>query len=307
MRKSYIYASVTVLIWATLATVVKIVLNDIPNFEALAISSFFAFVFLLIMNIVNGSIKELRSYRLKEYLMMSGLGFLGLFMYSALYYYGIATLSSQEACILNYLWPLMIVIFACVLLKEKLTARKIIAMVMSFAGIVALSVGSGGASSGNKLLGIIACVIAAVCYGLFSVLNKKHSLNQNVTMMWIWLTVAICSLIAGLIFEKWQMIVGAQWAGLLWLGIVVNAIAYLLWAIALKNAADSAKIANLAYLVPFLSIVLSAIVLKEKITVNAVIAVVLIVGGILLQSIHFKKNTRIATQAKSDSEMNRTE
>ena len=61
MRKSYLYASVTVLIWATLATVVKIVLNDIPNFEALSISSFFAFVFLLIMNIVNGSIKELKS------------------------------------------------------------------------------------------------------------------------------------------------------------------------------------------------------------------------------------------------------
>lgn len=289
MRKSYIYASITVLIWATLATVVKIVLDDIPNFEALTISSFFAFVFLLILNIVNGSIKELKNYHLKDYLMMSGLGFLGLFMYSALYYYGISTLSSQEACILNYLWPLMIVVFACILLKEKFTVRKIIAMVMSFAGIVVLSVGTDGVSSGNKLLGIVACVIAAVCYGLFSVLNKKHSLNQNITMMWIWLTVAVCSLIAGLIFEKWQDVAGVQWAGLLWLGIVVNAIAYLLWAIALKNAEDSAKIANLAYLVPFLSIVLSAIVLKEKITVNAVIAVILIIGGILLQSIHFKK------------------
>ncbi len=220
--------------------------------------------------------------------MMSGLGFLGLFMYSALYYFGISTLSSQEACILNYLWPLMIVVFACVLLKEKLTARKIIAMVMSFAGIVVLTVGTEGVSSGNKLSGIIACVIAAVCYGLFSVLNKKHSLNQNITMMWIWLTVSICSLVSGLIFEKWQPIIGVQWLGLLWLGVVVNAVAYLLWAIALKNAEDSAKIANLAYLVPFLSIVLSAIVLKERITINAVIAAVLIVGGVLLQSIKNK-------------------
>ena len=121
MRKSYLYASITVLIWATLATVVKIILSDIPNFEALTISSVFAFVFLLIMNIVNGSVKELKHYRLKDYLMMSGLGFLGLFLYSALYYYGISALSSQEACILNYLWPLMIVVFACILLKEKLT------------------------------------------------------------------------------------------------------------------------------------------------------------------------------------------
>ncbi len=291
MRKSYLYASITVLIWATLATVVKIILYDIPNFEALTISSVFAFVFLLIMNIVNGSVKELKHYRLKDYLMMSGLGFLGLFLYSALYYYGISALSSQEACILNYLWPLMIVVFACILLKEKLTARKLIAMGMSFAGIVVLTVGTGGAaSSGNRLWGIVACVTAAVCYGLFSVLNKKHSLNQNITMMWIWLTVSVCSLVSGMIFEKWQPIVGIQWFGLVWLGVVVNAVAYLLWAIALKNAEDSAKVANLAYLVPFLSIVLSSVVLKERITLNMVIAVVLIVGGILLQSIRFRRS-----------------
>ena len=291
MRKSYLYASITVLIWATLATVVKIILSDIPNFEALTISSVFAFVFLLIMNIVNGSFKELKHYRLKDYLMMSGLGFLGLFLYSALYYYGISALSSQEACILNYLWPLMIVVFACILLKEKLTARKLIAMGMSFAGIVVLTVGTGGAaSSGNRLWGIVACVTAAVCYGLFSVLNKKHSLNQNITMMWIWLTVSVCSLVSGMIFEKWQPIVGIQWLGLGWLGVVVNAVAYLLWAIALKNAEDSAKVANLAYLVPFLSIVLSSVVLKERITVNMVIAVVLIVGGILLQSIRLRRS-----------------
>ena len=290
MRKSYLYASITVLIWATLATVVKIILYDIPSFEALTISSVFAFVFLLIMNIINGSVKELKHYRLKDYLMMSGLGFLGLFLYSALYYYGISALSSQEACILNYLWPLMIVVFACILLKEKLTARKLIAMGMSFAGIVVLTVGTGGAASGNRLWGIVACVTAAVCYGLFSVLNKKHSLNQNITMMWIWLTVSVCSLVFGLIFEKWQPIVGVQWLGLGWLGVVVNAVAYLLWAIALKNAEDSAKVANLAYLVPFLSIVLSSVVLKEQITVNMVIAVVLIVGGILLQSIRFRRS-----------------
>ncbi len=290
MKKSYIYAGLTVLIWSTLATVVKLVLKDIPNFQALAISSAFAFVFLLILNIINGSIKEMKHYRIKDCLTMAGLGFLGLFMYSALYYYGIAELGSQEACILNYLWPMMIVIFACIILKERITVKKIIAMLMSFAGIVVLTLGSGGASSGNRLFGIIACVTAAVCYGLFSVLNKKHSLNQNVTMMWIWFTTAVCSLVLSLIFENWQPVAGVQWLGIAWLGIVVNAVAYLLWAIALKGASDSAKIANLAYLVPFISIIISWLVLKEQITINAVLALVLIIGGILIQSISLKRD-----------------
>ncbi len=289
MRKSYLYAGITVLIWSTLATVVKIVLKDIPNFQALAISSILAFIFLLIINIINGSIKEIKSYRIKDFLMIIGLGFLGLFMYSALYYYGISQLSSQEACILNYLWPIMIVLFACIILKEKFTIRKIIAMLLSFAGIIVLSLGNSSASTGNRIWGITACVTAAVCYGLFSVLNKKHNLNQGVTMMIIWLTTAVCSAVMNLIFEKAVPINFYGWIGLAWLGIVVNALAYLLWAIALKNADDSAKIANLAYLVPFISIIISFIVLGEKVSINAAAALILIVGGILLQSINFKK------------------
>ena len=298
MQKNYLYAAITVVLWATLATAVKLVLKDIPSFEALAVSSTFAFVFLLILNIINGSIKEMKAYRPKDHLMITGLGFLGLFMYSALYYFGIDELGSQEACILNYLWPMMIVIFACIILKERLTVRKVAAMIMSFAGIVVLTLGQGEGASGNRLLGIAACVAAAVCYGLFSVLNKKHSLSQGVAMMWFWLTTAVCSFAASLIFESPQPISGWAWTGLAWLGVVVNAVAYLLWAIALKNSEDSAKIANLAYLVPFLSIILSAIVLKEQITVSAVLALILIVGGILLQSINYKgsKNNELGNK-----------
>ena len=97
MKKNYIYASITVVIWATLTPVVKLLLTDIPSFEALAISSAFAVVFLLIVNIFSGSIKLMKTYRFKDYLIMVGLGFIGLFMYSALYYFGIEQLSSQEA------------------------------------------------------------------------------------------------------------------------------------------------------------------------------------------------------------------
>ena len=149
----------------------------------------------------------------------------------------------------------------------------------------------GGESAGNsvRIKGIFACVAAAVCYGLFSVLNKKHSLDQNVTMMVIWLTTAVCSLIAGQLTETFVPVQGVQWLGLLWLGVVVNGAAYLLWAKALKMAEDSAVVANLAYLVPFLSVILSAVVLKERLSVFSIAAMALIIGGIVLQSIDIKK------------------
>lgn len=285
MKKNYIYAIVTVLIWSTMATTVKMMLADIPNLEALSISSYLAFIFLLLMNIKTGIIKEMKNYSGKEYGIMSGLGFLGLFLYSALYYYGLGELSSQEACILNYLWPMMLVVFSCIILKEKMTLMKCVAMVCSFVGIIILSTGTRDVSFGNTTMGIVSCILAAACYGLFSVLNKKADLNQNISMMIIWLVVGICAMVLGLATEEWVMLSGKEWLSLLWLGVVVDAVAYLLWALALKGSENTAKIANLAYLTPFLSLIVSAVVLGEKITIRAGLALVFIIGGILMQSL----------------------
>ena len=227
----------------------------------------------------------MKSYSVKDYGIMSGLGFVGLFMYSALYYFGLANLSSQEACILNYLWPIMLVLFSCVILKEKMTVMKAVAMLCSFAGIVILSLGNGTLAQSNAIFGIVSCVVAAACYGLFSVLNKKFDYDQNIIMMVMWFVVGVCALITGLLTEEWVMIKGSAWIGIAWLGVVVDAVAYLLWALALKGVENTAKIANLAYLTPFISLVISVVFLKEKINLWAFAALILIIGGILLQNI----------------------
>ena len=284
MKKNYLYAILTVFIWGTMATVGKILVSNIPSLEALCIGSAFAFLFLLIVNIKNGIIKELGKYRVKDYAIMAGLGFIGLFLYSGLYYSGLTQLSSQEACIVNYLWPMMLVLFSTIILKEKLTVVKSVAMISSFIGVVILSVGSGSSGNGNVMLGIGSCVVAAACYGLFSVLNKKANYDQNIAMMVMWLIVAVCSAVFGLAIEDWKPVVGVQWLGMLWMGVVVNAIAYLIWALALNADKNSARIANLAYLTPFLSLIISAVVLKEQIQGRALIAFVFIIGGILLQT-----------------------
>ena len=77
MKKNYIYAFLTVFIWATLAAIAKMLLSDIPNLETLSISSVFSFVFLLLINLKNGSIKEMKKYTVKDYGIMAGLGFYG--------------------------------------------------------------------------------------------------------------------------------------------------------------------------------------------------------------------------------------
>lgn len=289
MRRSYFLALFTVFTWATNSAVVKTLLNDIPTMQALCVSTFVAVAFLLAINLKSGSIREMKKYSLRQYAHMAALGFTGMFLYSVLYYFGLTQLTAQEACIINYLWPLMLVLFSCLLLKERLTVMKIVSLVCSFIGVIILSSGGAAGAGGSRGAGIVCCIASAACYGLFSVLNKKADFDQSISMMVFWLTTALCSLFTGLVTESWVPLGAAQWVGMLWLGAIINGAAYLTWALALKEADNTAAIANLAYLSPFLSVIISAIFLNEGFHPRAVIALIFIVGGILLQSFFDRK------------------
>ena len=285
LRKSTLpFALVSVLIWATLSTVAKRMLAALPPLETLGLSSALAFLCMLCALFAGGAYKKLRSFTAREYLQMAGLGALGLFAYSALYYYGLGFLTAGEACVLNYLWPMMLVLFSCLFLRERLTVKKAAALLLSFGGVALLSFGGEQGGEG-RLWGVAACVTAAACYGLYCVLNKKRGFDQTVMMTVVWLTVTVCCCTLGPLTETWKPVTGPQWAGLLWIGIFVNAVAYFTWALALKNAAHTAPVANLAYAVPLLSLLLGHYALGEPLRWTAFAALALIVGGILLQSV----------------------
>ena len=284
-RRVYFYAVSAVVIWSTTAALVKSLLTAIPTYEALFLSTLAASLFLLVVQLVRDGGRIFRTYDIRGYAAMAGLGFLGLFLYSGLYYYGLSQLTSQEACILNFLWPMMIVLFAALLLGERITLRTAVALLLSFSGVVVLTLGGEGSAEGNGMLGAAACILAALCYGLFCVLNKRRNIDQTVMMIMAWGTTAVCSLPVTLLMEEWVTPMWTQWLGLLWLGVFIDAVGYLWWAMALQGARNSAMVANLAYFVPLLSLVVSAAALGEEMSGAAFGALILIMGGILLQSV----------------------
>ena len=203
MKKEYLYAIISVLLWSTTATVTKLLLGNLDSMQILLLGSLFAFVFLFIINCIKGNLKEIRSYKPKDFIRIIIIGLLGTFLYNLFLYLGINTLQASQAFIINYLWPIMTVIFACLILKEKLTIRKIIAIIISFIGVIIVS------SNGNLLhiekniiIGTIYCILAAISYGLFTVLNKKQSYNKYTSMMLFYLVSFCISLIYTLVTKR---------------------------------------------------------------------------------------------------------
>ena len=79
------------------------------------------------------------------------------------------------------------------------------------------------------------------------------------------------------------------WLILAWLGVIANAVGYLIWAIALNDSKNSARIANFAFLVPVLSMLLSALILREQLDVFSILGAVLILGSALYSELPGRK------------------
>ncbi len=289
MKKEYLYAGVSILLWSTTATAAKLLLGSLNSMQIMMVSSLFASVFLFFANLIKGNLKNLREYKLSDYIWLFTLGMVGIFLYHLCLYIGIDKMDASQAFIINYLWPIMTVAFACIILKEKLTPRKIIAIVLSFAGVVMVTANGNLLSIGHEtLMGAVYCVVAAVSYGLFSVLDKKKGYDKGIAMMFYYFFTFAVSLVWIIAAKDTFTMTLGETAGMLWNGIFTTAIAYTSWAMALSGG-DTAKISNLAYITPFISLVWTTVILKEDFNPWSFAGLIIIVVGIFVQMKDKKK------------------
>ncbi len=282
MKKTYMLAGTSIFLWSTVAVISKLLLNSYNNMQVLWISVFFAGIALLIYNVVTGNIKKLKQYTAKDYIVSVMIGLPSTFFYYVFFYAGTAMMLASQAFIVNYLWPIMSVIFACIILKEKMTVRKVLAIGLSFVGVIVVTSGELLAFDTNTLSGALFCVLGAISYGIFTAINQKFDYDKRNTMMLgygaSFILTTIINAVAGNLFIPTPI----QAIGFAWNGICTMAIATTVWVIALASG-KTAKISNLAYITPFLSLVWTSIFLKEKISILSVAGLIIIVLGIFIQ------------------------
>ena len=283
----YIYAGVTIFMWSTIAVVSKLLLGHFNNFQVLWASSFFGSVMLVILNIASGIIKQLKNFRFKDYMTIILSGLPGTFLYYVFYYAGTDILpSASQAFIINYLWPIMSVVFACLINKEQMTFRKGIAIVVSFVGIAIVSMkdlmNPEASTISVTLTGSLMCALGAVSYGLFTALTNRFNYEKSLMMMLSFSATFVITTVINGVRGDLFIPTGAEILGFIWNGSFVMALASTAWAIAL-HMGDTAKISNLAYITPFLSLIWIMLVLKEPLSIFSILGLIVIVGGILIQ------------------------
>lgn len=282
MKKSYLYAGVAILLWSTVATISKLLLSDFNKYQVLCIGALFASLTLFLFNLCTGRLKKMREYHFIDYVHMIFSGLLGNFFYYVFYYAGASIMPASQALIVNYLWPIMSVVFACILLKETLTVRKILAFCLSFIGVITVAGDDLLSLNTITLTGVLLCIAGAVCYGAFTALNKKWNCDAQISMMLSFFVSFLLALVINIFASNQLSVNGVQLLGLFWNGACCMATGGVCWALALAHG-NTAKISNLAYITPFLGLLITFIFLREPFKPISVLGLCIIVSGILIQ------------------------
>ncbi|MBL0928972.1 MAG: EamA family transporter [Alphaproteobacteria bacterium] len=213
------------------------------------------------------------------------LGLYGLFGYHAAYFAALALAPPVEANLLNYLWPLLIVLFAGLLPGERLRWFHLAGAALGLAGCV-LVVGAGAGASGfeaSQLWGYGFAFAAAIIWSSYSVLSRRFGDVPTDAVTAFCAGTALLAALCHLIFESAYTGTAAQWAALIGMGFGPVGLAFYLWDVGMKKG-DIKALGAASYLTPILSTGLLVIAGGGHATLTLAIACALVVGGAVLAS-----------------------
>src|ERR1700732_2761755 len=167
-RTATLIGLTAILMWSLLAAL-TVATGKIPAFQLAAMT--FAVGALVGSLTWIGRWEAIRSLRQPPLAWMVGVG--GLFGYHALYFLALRFAPPAEAGLLNYLWPLLIVLFSSLLPGERLAAHHVIGAVLGLVGTVLLFAGSTGSVTSAEVPGLIAAFVAAFVWATYSVLSRR--------------------------------------------------------------------------------------------------------------------------------------
>jgi drug/metabolite transporter (DMT)-like permease len=211
------------------------------------------------------------------------LGVGGLFGYHALYFASLRIAPPVEAGLINYFWPLLIVLFSALLPGERLRWYHVAGAVLALAGAALIVTGGQGfALKSEYMLGYLCALGGAVTWAAYSVLSRRFATVPSDAITGFCLVTAVLAAICHLLFEQtlWPDTVW-QWAAIVGLGLGPVGLAFYVWDIGVKHG-DIQVLGAASYAAPLLSTSVLIATGYATYSHNVLIACLLITAGAIL-------------------------
>ncbi len=237
---------------------------------------------------ITGKWPQLRTFTTRDYLWSAGLGLLNPFLYYVILFQAYSLLPAQEAQPINFVWPLTLVLLSIPLLGQRIRLSSILAILISFTGVVVIATHPARPTDilvfrFSSVPGVLLALGSTIIWALFWVITTKDRQDEAVRLFVNFVFASVYILLLVLLLGQAHV---GSWRGLLgglYIGLFEMGVTFLVWLKALRSAKTTAQVVNLIYLVPFLSLLVIALVLGERILPSTVVGLLLIVAGIILQ------------------------
>jgi drug/metabolite transporter (DMT)-like permease len=288
--RAYVFASISVLLWSTVASVFKISLRYLTPVELLFYAACFSCCVLYAVLAAQQKLHLLRRPGWRVWKTSIFFGLLSPFGYYLILLKAYDLLPAQQAQPLNYTWAVTLSLLSVPLLGHRLRVLEIVAVLVSYFGVLVIST-QGDVLSLNfeNPFGVSLALGSTIIWALYWIVNTR---DQRDPVAGLFLNF-LCSLpFIGcylLITEGFRKVELAGIIGALYIGTFEMGIAFICWLMAMKLTRSTAKIANLIFISPFLSLFLIHFLVGETIMISSVIGLIFIIAGLIIQALAGKK------------------
>lgn len=222
-----------------------------------------------------------KAFNRRDAAVLTGLGLLGVTLMSSLYHLSITFLPANVAALVFSCNPVFVVLFAPLVLSEKITVRKLAAGGLCLTGILTLA---RDRVSGVSPTGLLLMLTAIIIFALYTVLFKKMTPRYGALPVTAFagLVGGLCILPLALGFEGMPLAAygTADWIGIAYLALVGTALGYFLFIDGINHV--EASVGSMAFfLKPFLAALFAWLVLGEALTVPMLAGGAFILGGMV--------------------------
>jgi len=283
-RKATVLALVAVALWSTVATAFKLSLRQLDPFQLLAYASLFATLVLVLGAGLLGRLPQLwPCFRARPQHFVL-LGLLNPFGYYLILFRAYDLLPAQQAQSINYTWAITLGLLSAPFLKRPYGLRDGLGALLGYAGVLVIATrGDLATLAFDSPTGVALALFSTLVWAAYWIINTRLSADPLTGLCLCFLcslpfTLAACALFSRLAPVSVPGLAGAAYVGLFEMGIT-----FVVWLTALKAADNIARISNLIFLSPFLSLIPIALILGEPVVPATVAGLGCIIAGTLVQ------------------------
>ena len=282
--KAYLFAGIAIFFWSTVASAFKLSLEHLEPIQLVLYSTLFSICVLFILVLYQGKLNLIKSFSRDDLKKCALLGFLNPCLYYIILFKAYDALPAQEAMVINFSWPVMLVILSIPILKQTIDVKSFLSIIVCYLGVVVIAT-NGDIFSMQFVnpFGVFLMLISTVIWSLFWLFNTKNSNDSLVSLFLIFLFSFPLILVFVLFTNSFVIPSFKGLIGSIYIGFFEMGISLVLWQSALKISTTVSRVASLVFITPFMSLVVLYFVLGEKILVSTFFGLILICTGLILQ------------------------